>query len=116
MNLKDEFVQISVTPSARLQCRLDYHRLHLSESADRWYSGGGAMANTGTINGFAARKTGGKNDLGSAVELLASWNLEKNTKLNLFVSRFRGGDAVEHSYAREKNQTFSYIELVNEFH
>lgn len=115
MNLRDFLVQLMARPSTRTQLCLDYHRLRLKEGADRWYSGGGAMANTGTVNGFTARKTGGRSDLGSVVDFTASYALEKRVRLNLFVSRFKGGDAVENTYAAVRNQSFSYLELVTEF-
>lgn len=114
-NLKDYLLQLSVKPSARADLRFDYHRLRLTEGADRWYSGGGAMANTGTVNGFTARKTAGKTDLGSVVEFLGTYTLTKEHKLNLFVSRLKGGDAIEAAFGAKQDQTFSYLELITDF-
>ncbi|RCK81255.1 MAG: hypothetical protein OZSIB_2124 [Candidatus Ozemobacter sibiricus] len=114
-NLKDYLLQLSVKPSARADLRFDYHRLRLTEGADRWYTGGGAMANTGPGNGFTARKTGGKTDLGSVFEFLGTYTLSKEHKVNLFVSRLRGGDAIDASFGAKRDQTFSYLELVTDF-
>ncbi|MBI3037926.1 alginate export family protein [bacterium] len=75
---KDFFTPLILKPNPRMQVRLDYHRLHLTESADRWYTGGGATANTGTVNGFTARASGGETDLGRALELIGSYIVEKN--------------------------------------
>lgn len=115
MNARDVFAQLILKPSSRVQVRVDYHQLHLVESADRWYTGGGAMANTGTVNGFTARKTGGKTDLGSAIEFTATYKIDENFKTTLFASRFNGGGVIENSYAAEKNQNYSYLELAYDF-
>ncbi|MFZ2955834.1 MAG: alginate export family protein [Candidatus Ozemobacteraceae bacterium] len=115
MNARDTFAQLMLKPNTRLQVRFDYHQLKLAESADRWYTGGGAMSNTGTVNGFTARSSGGKTDLGSAIEFTGTYTLNKNFKTTLYASRFNGGDVIENSFAAEKNQKFSYIELIYDF-
>ena len=67
MNLTELFGQALLRPRADVGVRLDVHRLRLTNAADLWYSGSGATQSSGTIFGFAGRRSNGSNGLGTMV-------------------------------------------------
>ena len=114
MNLDDVFVQVVARPHERVGVRGDVHWLRLSENADLWYVGSGATRRTGSIFGYAGRRSGGEHWLGTAVEGSADWTITPRWSLNGYLGWIAGGDVVRASFARDR-LTFFYFENVLQF-
>ena len=115
MNNRDLFLQIILKPNPKLGVRADYHQLRLTESADRWYTGAGAVADSGASTGFGARPTGGSSDLGKVLEIQGTYTFNKTFSTTLYLSQFTGGTAAANAYPGEMDQKYSFLELVCNF-
>lgn len=111
MNLDDLFVQAVVRPHARVSIRADVHHLRLAAAADLWYAGSGATRRTGSIFGYAGRRSGGASDLGTIVEASADWTINRRWSINGYVGRLAAGDVVRATFAGDR-LTFGYVENV----
>ena len=67
MNIDDVFAQILLQPHPRVQARIDYHHLRVTEGHDLWYSGGGATNDD--IFGFSGSPADGRHALAQVLDL-----------------------------------------------
>jgi len=111
MNLDDIFVHAFFSPSPKLNVRVDLHRLDLATAADRWYSGSGATQQTGTIFGYAGRRSNGATSLGTMLEGSADRAISRRWSVNGYVGLMKGGDVVRGTFAGNW-LTFAYVESV----
>lgn len=114
MNIDDVFVQAQLRPHAAVSIRADLHHLRLAESADLWYAGSGPTRRSGSIFGYAGRRGGGAEDLGTILEGSADYTLNRRWSINGYIGRMRAGDAVRATFG-EKALTFGYLESVISF-
>lgn len=98
MNLNDLFVDLSARPLARLTTRIDVRRLRLAEAADLWYSGSGATQQSGSLFGYAGRRSGNATGLATVVEGAADLALGRRWSVNGFVGLLHGGPVVAASF------------------
>ncbi|HZP81514.1 MAG TPA: alginate export family protein [Chthonomonadaceae bacterium] len=96
-NLQDAFAQALLRPDARLNLRLDFHKLALADGHDLWYAGGGAFENA--TFGYSGRPTGGSRDLGTLVDLSVDYQLQKTTTLTFYFAYANAGNAVRNTFA-----------------
>lgn len=111
MNIDDLFVQAVLRPRADLSIRADLHRLRLAEAADLWYAGSGPTRRRGSIFGYAGRRGGGADDLGTIVEGSADYTINRRWSINGYIGHMRGGDVVRNTF-RGTSLTFGYLENV----
>lgn len=111
MNLRDTFVQAILRPTDDLNLRLDVHDLGLVSSADRWYAGSGATLSSGGNFGYVSRPSNGSTDLGTSVELSATYTITPRWSVNGFAAHLSGGDVVTRTF-RGHRLWFLYAESV----
>jgi len=111
MNLDDLFAQVLVFPNPKLNVRVDLHRLTLAEAADRWYSGSGANAATGTSFGYSGRRSSGATSLGTMLEGSVDRSISSHWSVNGYAGVMHGG-AIVHGLFAGDWLTFVYIENV----
>jgi hypothetical protein len=114
MNLDDLFAQAIVKPSTRTTWRTDVHRLRLANGEDLWYAGSGATRRRGAIFGYAGRRSGGSDDLGTIAESAVDVSLTRHWSVNAYAGRMWGGAAVRSTFAGDR-LTFAYVESVVQF-
>ncbi len=114
MNLTELFGQALLRPRADVGVRLDVHGLRLTNAADLWYSGSGATQSSGTIFGFAGRRSNGSNELGTIAEGAADWTVSPHFSVNGYLGRMWGGDVVGGTFAATR-LVFGYVETVIAF-
>ena len=114
MNLDDAFLQALFFPGSALNVRVDLHRLALASADDRWYSGSGATARTGTSFGYAGRRSNDATSLGTMLEGSANRAISRHWSVNGYVGVMKGGDVVRGSFAGDW-LTFAYLESVVQF-
>jgi hypothetical protein len=114
MNLTELFGQALLRPRANVGLRFDVHGLRLTDAADLWYSGSGATQSSGTIFGFAGRRSNGSTELGTMVEGAADWTVSPHFSVNGYLGRMWGGDVVGGTFAGTR-LVFGYVETVISF-
>jgi hypothetical protein len=116
MNNEDTFVQLMLKPCKQLSLRSDVHFLALTNKHDLWYTGGGAFqANT---FGYAGRPSGGKQSLGTFVDVSADYAFTQWTSATFYIGGSHGGDVEANIYkAGGEHPTlhFFYLELNQRF-
>lgn len=114
MNLSETFGQVLLRPRRAVSLRLDVHRLRLTDAADLWYAGSGGNSRTGTVFGFAGRRSNGSTALGTMVEGVADWTLSTHLSLTGYLGRMQGGQVVSGTFAG-RHLTFGSVESVVSF-
>lgn len=101
MNLRDLYVRGSLDPHDRLSLSAELHRLSLASRLDRWYSGTGATAFSGTYFGYSSRPSTLRSDLGTFLQISAVSPLTRHWRLAATVALVRGGQIVRRQFARD---------------
>jgi hypothetical protein len=114
MNLTELFAQALFRPHPKVGVRIDVHGLRLTDAADLWYSGSGATQSSGTIFGFAGRRSNGSKELGTIAEGAADWTVSPHFSVNGYLGRMWGGDVVGGTFAATR-LVFGYVETVIAF-
>lgn len=114
MNTTEFFGQTLLRPRPSAGLRLDVHRLRLTNAADLWYSGSGATQSSGTIFGFAGRRSNGSTGLGTMVEGAADWTVSAHFSVNGYIGQMWGGDVVGGTFAGTR-LGFGYVETIVSF-
>lgn len=114
MNSEDLFVSLILKPAEAWTLRTEVHRLDLEDGADRWYLGAGEITD-GSLAGYAARASGGHEDLGTQVDVSVSYQLCTSTTITVYYARFFGGDVVKNTFAARKDNDFLYTEISVQF-
>lgn len=112
MNNQDTFAQAILRPSPRLDIRLDFHRLRLSEGADLWYSGAGAFDNSAF--GYGGRPGGGSRNLADLLDISVGWRLSPGASATLYLAHAWGGEVIRSIYAGNRARFF-YGEITRTF-
>jgi hypothetical protein len=94
--------------------RADVHHLRLVKDSDLWYAGSGATRRSGTIFGYAGRRSGGSRALETIVEGAVDASILRQWSVNGYAGWMRGGDVVR-SLFDENRLTFAYLENVLQF-
>lgn len=113
MNLTDAFLSLITKPSKKVTLRSEYHDLNLTESADLWYSGGGAFETTSF--GYAGRPSGGFSKLGDMFDTAVDWKLSDRWALTLYGAYVDGGSVVRSVFPAGAHANFSYLEATHRF-
>ena len=108
-NLRDTFAQVILKPGPQTTARMDAHLLSLATPQDLWYVGSGATQNSGSINGYAGRSSGGGSQLGTLLDLGIDHQIDAHNKLSLYFGHVFGGDVPASSYVNP-NASFFFLE------
>lgn len=108
MNTEDAFAEIILKPLDMITIRSDYHWLRLTNSADLWYSGGGATNET--FFGFAGLKSGGHRDLAHFADVSITLALLKQLSAYAYYGHAFGQSVVGNTFAG-RSANYGYIEL-----
>lgn len=107
MNLEDRFVQLVLKPHPVVTVRTDLHALRLHESADLWYSGGGATRED--VFGFSGQPSSGRRDLARVVDASVTAAVHRRLTLYGYYGRAMGGDVVRGVFAGDRAD-YGYLE------
>ncbi len=113
MNVEDAFAQVLLVPTPRLAFRADAHLLRLAESADLWYTGGGAFDQTSF--GYTGRPSGGAGSLGRLIDLSADYQVSPRFAVTLYAGHVFGQEVIRSVYPQGAAATFAYLELTRRF-
>ena len=91
-----------------MSLRADVHQLHLTESADLWYAGGGAFEPQ--TFGYAGRAANGENSLATTFDLSADYRISDRVSVNGYGAFARGGDVVRRLFSGS-SASLGYLEI-----
>lgn len=109
-NLEDLFVQASVNVHEAVSIRPSVHRLRLAESADGLYSGAGANERKSRF-GYASLSGSGSADVGTLLDLEATWVVNKNLSATIYYGHLFGGDMIEGAAPAQQDIDYFFTEL-----
>jgi hypothetical protein len=108
MNNQDLFGQLLLKPHQRVNIRTDYHWLRVTDSADLWYSGGGAT--NSKVFGFAGLPAGGRHELAHLVDTSVAVSLLKQLTAYVYYGHAFGQGVVKSSFAGA-GADYGYVEM-----
>jgi len=109
MNLKDAFGMFLIRPNKKVMFRSEFHNLHLSNSSDLWYAGGGAFQKQ--TFGFTGRPSNGSTDLGNLMDVGVDWNVHPHITISPYYAHAWGGTVIQNIYSVKPNADYYYLEL-----
>ena len=112
MNDQDLFLQGIVRPLSGVTVTVSGHWLRATESADLWYSGGGATSNT--FFGYAGNASGGRHELSYLTDLEISYAVNPHLTCYAYYGRALGQGIVSANFAGN-NADYGYIETTVSF-
>ena len=92
-NISDFFLDLSVQPCTDLAVRGGAHWLQLTESQDLLYSGGGANEKRDRF-GYAGLASGGSHDVGTLLDVEASWTISPHVSATAYYGHLIGGEVI----------------------
>jgi hypothetical protein len=113
MNLEDDFTEVILRPHPRVMVRSDFRWLRLSQSADMWYSGGGAFQYS--TFGFSGRPSGGTRDLGNLADFSIDFKATTKTTLTFYYGYANGGKIIHSIYPAGSTGSLAYWEISQRF-
>ncbi len=114
MNMSETFAQALLRPRRNVNVRVDVHRLRLTDAADLWYAGSGGNSSTGTVFGFAGRRSNGSTALGTMIEGTTDWTVSPHFTLSGYLGRMTGGRVVSETFSGSR-LLFGSVESVLSF-
>ncbi|MBI4519055.1 MAG: alginate export family protein [Deltaproteobacteria bacterium] len=108
MNSEDLFAQLIVKPTSTITIRSDYHWLRATNSADLWYSGGGATSPT--FFGYAGLPTGGNRELAHLLDLGITVAVTKQVTAYGYCAHAFGQGIARSTY-EGASANYGYVEL-----
>ena len=112
MNNQDLFLQAILKPLPGLSAALSTHWLRTTESADLWYSGGGATSNT--FFGFAGIPAKGRHELSYLTDLELTYVFNKHLAFYAYYGRAIGQGVVAANLVGN-NADYGYLETTLSF-
>ena len=108
-NLHDLRAQLNVKPVRKLDLELDFHAFWLADTHDFWYrSNGISTLRTKTPDGRDVRTIGASNFAGNELDLTATYELNKNVKIQTGYSHFFAGEYL-HDTGSDSDADFAYL-------
>jgi hypothetical protein len=108
-NVHDVRAQLNVHPIKALDLEFDYHAFWLADTHDFWYrSNGYSSLRTRTPDGRDVRTIGASSFAGHEIDLTATYDLNKNIKLQTGYSHFFAGDYLSDTGASD-GADFGYV-------
>ncbi|HEX4346675.1 MAG TPA: alginate export family protein [Vicinamibacterales bacterium] len=113
MNNEDAFASLALRPHRRLTLRSDVHALSLAQSADLWYSGGGAFQPA--TFGFSSRPSNGHTDLATLYDLQADVTINPHLLLTLYGGAAHSGAVITSIFPTSNGGHLLYAEWTVRF-
>jgi len=108
MNSKDAFAELILRPR-RVTIRSDIHVLRLAQSADLWYSGGGAFQ--AATFGYTGRPSNGQSTLGTLYDVSADVTLTPHVGVGGYFGYATGGLVTQAIYSGGNAVHLAFLEL-----
>jgi Alginate export len=108
MNSKDAFAEVILRPK-RVTVRSDIHSLRLAQSADLWYSGGGAFQ--AATFGYTGRPSNGQSTLGTLYDVSADVTLTPHVGVGGYFGYATGGLVTQAIYTGGNAVHLGFFEL-----
>jgi hypothetical protein len=102
MNIRDTFIELIVSPTAKSQINVNLHHLTLTNANDLLYRGLGASINSGAF-GFSGQSSGGSTDMGQLVDIDFIYRFNEKASMRLYYGHAFGGSVIENIYQGKKN-------------
>jgi len=112
MNNRDLFGQLILRPHPIVTLLASAHWLRVSEGNDFLYAGGGATSNSAF--GFGGTATGGRNGIGTMVDLSASVQALENLALSGYYAHVFGCGMIDQAF-EGNDASYAYIEATLSF-
>jgi hypothetical protein len=109
MNNRDLFGEVILRPTKSFTVRSDVHGLWLANSADLWYTGGGAFQPW--TFGFNGRPSNGSTALATLYDISGDYKLKHGVSFGLYFGYAVGGDVIKKIYPTNSNGALGYSEL-----
>lgn len=107
MNDDDVFAELLLRPLPQAIVRADVHHLALTESADLWYSGGGA--NNDRLFGYSGIPSGGSRELAWLIDLSIDARVFEWLGVGIYVGHGFGQSVVSATFPG-RDVTYGYLE------
>ena len=112
MNTSDAFGEIALNPSKKVVIRGSLHALHLANSTDLWYQGGGAFQ-TATF-GYAGRPSNGRTALSTLADASTDVAVSPHLALSAYLG-YAAGRSVTDSIYGSGGARLGYVEMLLRF-
>jgi hypothetical protein len=113
MNNVDAFASLALRPHRRLTIRSDVHSLSLAQSADLWYSGGGAFQPA--TFGMSSRPSNGHTDLATLYDIQGDITVDPHVLLTLYGGFAHSGPVITSIYTTGDGGHLLYAEWTIRF-
>lgn len=108
-NIHDLRFQLNAKPVKKLDIEFDFHAFWLADTHDYWYrSNGISTLRTKTPDGRDVRTIGASNFAGNEIDLTATYELNRNIKVQGGYSHFFAGDYL-HDTGADSDADFAYL-------
>jgi hypothetical protein len=108
MNNADVYATLNLRPAAKLALRSELHALRLANSADLWYSGGGAFQSR--TFGYSGRPSHGHDGLANVWDLSADYQVTRSFSATLYYGHAWGKAVISSIYPKDSNGQLAYLE------
>ena len=112
MNNRDVFGQLILQPASIVTIAATAHWLRVSERDDLLYAGGGATSNS--VFGYSGTATGGRNGIGTMVDLSVGVQATKNLTLSAYYAHVFGCGMIEEAF-EGNDSSYAYAEATIAF-
>ncbi|MEO8440687.1 MAG: alginate export family protein [Spartobacteria bacterium] len=108
-NLHDLRLQVNAKPCKNLELEFDFHAFWLADTHDYWYrSNGISILRTKTPDGQDVRTIGARNRAGEELDLIATYELNRNIKVQVGYTHFFAGPYLADTGA-SSDADFGYV-------
>ncbi len=108
-NIHDLRFQLNAKPVKKLDLEFDFHAFWLADTHDYWYrSNGISPLRTKTPDGRDVRTIGASNFAGNEIDLTATYELNRNIKVQGGYSHFFAGGYL-HDTGADSDADFAYL-------
>jgi hypothetical protein len=108
MNNGDVYGTLNLRPASKLSLRSELHALRLANSADLWYSGGGAFQSK--TFGYTGRPSHRHNGLADVWDLNADYQFTRSFSATLYCGHAWGKAVISNIYPRDSNGQLAFLE------
>jgi hypothetical protein len=112
MNNQDVFLQATLNPDPKVQLRVDFHWLAVSQSQDLVYSGSGATSDT--YFGYNGAPTGGFNQLAYTAHMMLTVKPIDHVTMNFFYGHAFGQSILNQQYTGNQGN-YGFVETILSF-
>jgi hypothetical protein len=108
MNNEDAYATLNLRPVSKLGLRSEVHAMRLANSADLWYSGGGAFQ--AKTFGYTGRPSNNFRGLGNVWDLSADYQFTRSFSSTLYYGHAWGKNVIAKIYPKDANGQLVFLE------